>query len=241
MAPRNTLRSRASLLPVGLVVIALCVSTCILAQSFLQFRPPTEDVVQSRRDILLGIAGGLAAGLGSAQAANAQMDAMPAGGLWEFQKERQKKYEREVDTKQIIAMTGENLGSVASLKSNCFETDNNGKTAEGLYGVIAWDADSDCGKGKAFIHAVGKSQFFPMTAAKGNKTRHTYYAASFGIPGLTKYNATEGTCQDTPTGGKDTIKWQVANTERGGECYTKQKPAPPPPPPRVLPPLNPAK
>lgn len=113
---------------------------------------------------------------------------------------------------------GDNIGRIAYLKNGCWETGPAGKIATvSTDTVIVWDPDAPCGEGMSFIHAAGRGNFAPMTAAAG-PTTHTYYAATFEFPLVKDYKEKVGQCFTTPTQYENAISWEVASIERGGRC-----------------------
>ncbi|CAE8601561.1 unnamed protein product [Polarella glacialis] len=159
------------------------------AQPTSQGRQAPSD--ESRRKLLLAVAGSLGAGINGMESASAQ-DFVP------LTLPKRKAKEKKVDQKILQGMVGPNLGRIPGL-NGCFETDNIGKKALPIFGVIAYDPDAPCGEGKSYIHSAGISDFAPMTAGAG-PAMHRYFAATFQPPVVKTYQALIGQCADTPAG-----------------------------------------
>lgn len=179
-----------------------------------------ERKVNGRRQLLSVVASGLGAAYSATDSASAVdlFNTAPKktslrGGL------EARKQAIPYDQAAAQKLVGRDIGELIFLKGSCWETDNVGLKAEALPGVIIYDKMAACGEGEAFIHTAGQSDFVPMNAAGGEKTKHKYSAVTFeDVEMVQKYKASIGKCAKVPKGGKDAIVWEVANTERGGTC-----------------------
>lgn len=117
----------------------------------------------------------------------------------------------------------EGIGRITQINRGCFETGKAGKVAAvSGENVLVWDPTSgECPEGQAFVHAVGRGDFIPMTSSKGPAT-HTIYAAAF--PETT---AKAGQCITPPKGWElqQYISWEIASKERGAKCDAKSLPS----------------
>eukprot|EP00440_Ansanella_granifera_P011986 gb/GFBE01013024.1/.p1 GENE.gb/GFBE01013024.1/~~gb/GFBE01013024.1/.p1 ORF type:complete len:211 (+),score=57.50 gb/GFBE01013024.1/:1-633(+) len=208
MAPRPAQRSSAGL-RVALCVGAVAALSALLhsAGAFVQLSRPSSE---TRRQLLLGVAGGLAGAANAAEAGAGELFALP---------QPKKRNKKQIDFRAIQASIGKDIGLLVGLNGACFEIPDKeaGKVARSSAGTIAYDPDAPCGAGKAFIHSAGESEFAPMTAEAG-PGKHKYYAAIFDGLVVDKYVSQVGKCFDIPQGGEDGISWEIANTGRGGMC-----------------------
>jgi len=181
--------------------------------------PPADQKAHGRRQLFSAVASGIGAAYSATESASAvelfntaPKKTSQRGGI------ESRKQAIAYDQRELQKVVGRDIGELMFLKGSCWETDNTGLKAETLPGVIIYDKMAPCGEGEAFIHAAGSGDFAPMTAG-GGPTKHKYTASTFEDADLVQqYKASIGKCAKVPKGGKDSVNWEVANTERGGKC-----------------------
>lgn len=179
-----------------------------------------EGKVNGRRQLLSVVASGLGAAYSATDSASAVelFNTAPSKKTSQRGGTEARKQAIPYDQRAAQKIVGRDIGEIGFLKNSCWETDNIGLKTETLPSVIIYDKMAPCGEGEAFIHAVGMSEFSPMTAG-GGENKHKYTAGTFDDLELVKsYKASVGKCAKAPKGGKDNVNWEVANTERGGAC-----------------------
>eukprot|EP00930_Biecheleria_cincta_P055180 TRINITY_DN4152_c1_g1_i1.p1 TRINITY_DN4152_c1_g1~~TRINITY_DN4152_c1_g1_i1.p1 ORF type:complete len:221 (+),score=43.23 TRINITY_DN4152_c1_g1_i1:53-715(+) len=204
--------------------VALAAVACITfpvrtwQSAFMQPRS-AERKVSGRRQLFSVVATGLGAAYSATDSASALelfnteiKRTSQRGGI------EARKQAIPYDQRASQKLVGREIGEITTLKNTCWETDNIGLKANPVSGVMVYDKNAPCGEGEAFIHSAGPSDFAPMTAG-GGPAKHKYTASTFDDAELVQqYKASVGKCAKVPKGGKDSISWEVANTERGGMC-----------------------
>jgi len=217
--PRRTSTGRGAVLLVAAsiaVAAPLSFVSLPVASGVTKSAGTDVEALDRRKFLAAAGAGLLAAAASGPDAARADMTAERSGGI-----SNNPSWQRpEADFNSEMKKMGNNVGRVINLQGLCMQAQPGGLTATLSPGrIIVYDVDQPCGEGKAFIHAVGRPNgFAPMKATDGPAI-HRYTAAVFSEDEIMDaYLSKVGQCADMPKGGKDEIKWEIADAARGGKC-----------------------